>query len=268
MAQVQVKSRVFGVQRQSFLGFCRVWKLISTTVTGRRRAVLLPPVWVFWAVGVGSAPRPLFHSSVELWSHHSSANVDPAVTCQSILLRLAHSELFNTNGQSLFPLCSTRHLMCHFDWQWNGGPICKCRLPERSAWKDIHQKLGALFLVSVSYYLYSAVSGALEGFSFLKGPAGADHMTGKEYGWAIKVHFFLNFFFCLRCDIRFGQLVQLYFAFDQHSPFIQSVTQSRVFWTRPQPLFRGFVWTWSDSRKQKDHFYFLWFELRSCPPPK
>lgn len=27
----------------------------------------------------------------------------------------AHSELFNANGRFLFPLCSTRHLMCHFD---------------------------------------------------------------------------------------------------------------------------------------------------------
>lgn len=74
----------------------------------------------------------------------------------------AHLEPLNANGQSLFLLCSTCHLMCHFDWQTNGGPICNCCLPEHSVQKDIHQKLYARFLVSLSYYLYSTVRGAVK----------------------------------------------------------------------------------------------------------
>lgn len=54
-------------------------------------------VWLFCAVSVESWLQAwrslwhhsLFHSSVEIWSHYSSANVDPIVTCQHVLLRPA-----------------------------------------------------------------------------------------------------------------------------------------------------------------------------------
>lgn len=106
----------------------------------------------------------LFHSSVEVWSHYSSANVDPVVTCQRFLLKpaLRTWSRLTLMDNSSSPLCSTCHLMCHFDWQTNGGPICKCWLPEHPVWKDIHQNLCALFLRSLLYYLYSAVRGAVE----------------------------------------------------------------------------------------------------------
>lgn len=42
----------------------------------------------------------------------------------------AHLKLFNSNGQSLFLLCSAGHLMCHPDWRRSRGPICKCCLAE------------------------------------------------------------------------------------------------------------------------------------------
>lgn len=91
--------------------------------------------------------RSLFHSSEEICAHYSSADVDPVVTCQHFFAEAssARSELFNANGRFLFPLCSTCHPMCHFDWQRNGGPICKCWLLEHPVWKDIHQTLRALF---------------------------------------------------------------------------------------------------------------------------
>lgn len=69
----------------------------------------------------------------------------------------AHLKLFNFNGQSLFLLCSAGHLMCHPDWQRSRGPICKCCLAEPSRWRDIHQKLFALFLVFPSHHLHAAV---------------------------------------------------------------------------------------------------------------
>lgn len=143
----------------------------------------------------------LFHSSVEIWSHYSSANVDPVFTCQRFLLRLAHLELFNTNGQSLFPLCSTCHVMCHFDWQRNGGPICKCCLPVHPVWKDIHQKPHVLFtclLVILSARRCQGRCGVDHPFSSFERPM--DHMTGVKYGWAIKVHFFSVL--CLVCEIN------------------------------------------------------------------
>lgn len=55
------------------------------------------PAWLFCAVWRGTLTpslrslwhHSLFHCSVEIWSHYSSANVDPIVTCQHFLLRPA-----------------------------------------------------------------------------------------------------------------------------------------------------------------------------------
>lgn len=74
----------------------------------------------------GKAPTPssrslwchsLFHSSVETRAHYSSANVDPVVTCQCFLLRPARRtrSCLTLMDNSSSSLCSTRHLMCHFD---------------------------------------------------------------------------------------------------------------------------------------------------------
>lgn len=128
-------------------------------------------MWLFCAVGVESrlwAPDLFASFIISLfWGNMVSlffSQCRPRRYLSALFAEasFAHSELLNTNGQSLFPLCSTCHLMCHFDWQRNRGPICKGWLPEHPVWKDIHQNLHALFLASLSYYLYSAVRGTVE----------------------------------------------------------------------------------------------------------
>lgn len=50
-------------------------------------------------------------------------------------------------------------------------------------WKDIHQMHCAPFLVSLSYYLYGAVRGAVELTTlYLEGLHGADHLNDEKWG--------------------------------------------------------------------------------------
>lgn len=55
----------------------------------------------------------LFHSSVEIWSHYSSANVDPIVTCQRFLLRPAlRTQSCLTLMDNSSSLCAQHAIWC------------------------------------------------------------------------------------------------------------------------------------------------------------
>lgn len=160
-------------------------RLINVTITRRelwgaspqrRRAVSLSPAWLFlccWASKKPSSGSSLvsFIISVFCWKYGLiilQPMSTPPLPVSAFLLRPAyvHSELFNTNGRFLFPFCAQHAIWCAIlTDRRTEGPICKCWLPEHPVWKDIHQKLRALFffplsLVSLSYYLYGAVRGA------------------------------------------------------------------------------------------------------------
>lgn len=98
------------------------------------------------------------------------------------------SKLLNTNGQSLFPLCSTCHLMCHFDWQRSGGANLQMLSCRASSEERHSSKASCPFLVSLSYYLHNTVRGAAKFITLdLKGLSGNILVTCQR---ANKAQFF------------------------------------------------------------------------------